>query len=103
MSFFSGIVKSFSQRDSKPQGNLDFDEEARALWARLNLDYDKRPGSKLWNPVDPIWRHPGGGGIIYVGNQTAAENLQLLKCVFYVILLYIFNNCCIVEVLASLT
>jgi hypothetical protein len=29
--------------------------------------------------LDPIWRHPEGGGIIYVGNQSAAENLRMLK------------------------
>jgi hypothetical protein len=57
---------------------LDFDEEARILWSRLNLDFDSR-SKGLWNPVDPIWRHPTGNGIIYVGNQSAAENLAYLR------------------------
>jgi hypothetical protein len=39
--------------------DLDFDEEARALWARLNLDYESR-NKGAWNPLDPIWRHPTG-------------------------------------------
>ena len=58
--------------------NLDFDEEARKLWERLNLDPESRTGGQ-WNPTDPIWRHPTGGGTIYVGNQTAAENLPFLQ------------------------
>lgn len=64
----------------KPAGPnmLDFDDEARALWDRLNLDPTSRKAG-LWNPLDSIWRHPEGGGTIYVGNQTAAENLTLLK------------------------
>lgn len=57
---------------------LDFDEEARALWERLNLDPNSRKFGQ-WNPIDSIWRHPVGGGTIFVGNQTAAENLNLLK------------------------
>lgn len=56
---------------------LNFDDEARALWNRLNLDYNNR-GSGYWNPTDPIWKHPTGGGVIYVGNQTAAENISYL-------------------------
>jgi hypothetical protein len=59
-------------------GMLDFDDEARLLFKKLNLDPDARSGGK-WNPIDPIYRHPTGGGTIYVGNQTAAENIQLLK------------------------
>jgi hypothetical protein len=57
---------------------LDFDEEARKLWASLNLDPDAHKGGQ-WNPTDPIYRHPTGGGTIYVGNQTAAENLAYLQ------------------------
>ena len=32
-----------------------------------------------WNALDSIYRHPTGNGIIYVGNQTAAENFTLLR------------------------
>eukprot|EP01032_Pedospumella_encystans_P019823 gene19823-22532_t len=62
----------------KAAANLDFDDEARALWDRLNLDPSSRKAG-MWNPVDSIWRHPEGGGTIYVGNQTAAENINLLR------------------------
>ena len=58
--------------------NLNFDDEAIALWTKLNLDPSSRKAG-MWNPLDSIWRHPEGGGTIYVGNQTAAENLTLLK------------------------
>lgn len=57
---------------------LDFDEEARKLWASLNLDPNAHKGGQ-WNPTDPIFRHPTGGGTIFVGNQTAAENLAYLQ------------------------
>lgn len=65
-------------RSKNAAPNLDFDAEARALWARLNLDPNGRSTGQ-WNPLDPIYKHPVGGGVIYVGNQTAAENLTLLK------------------------
>ena len=53
---------------------LDFDDEAKKLFARLNLDANGsgRPGS--YNPMDPIYRDPTTGGVIFVGNQTAAQN-----------------------------
>lgn len=57
---------------------LDFDDEAKVLMNKLNLD----PNSRLsghWNPLDSIYRHPEGGGTIYVGNQSAAENLTMLR------------------------
>lgn len=57
---------------------LDFDAEARSLFTRLNID-PKTKSNSLYNPVDPIWRHPTGGGTIYVGNQTAAESLAMLQ------------------------
>jgi len=63
---------------NKKNNAVDFDEEARLLWERLNLDPSAHKQGK-WNPLDPIWRHPEGGGIIYVGNQTAAEDLNLLR------------------------
>jgi len=69
---------------------LDFDDEARALWEKLNLDPSSRKAG-MWNPLDSIWRHPEGGGTIYVGNQKAAENISLLRSV-PVSLQLIFDN-----------
>lgn len=67
-----------SRAPAQKAANLDFDDEARALWDRLNLDPMSRKAG-MWNPVDSIWRHPEGGGTIYVGNQTAAENINILR------------------------
>jgi len=59
-------------------GQLDFDEEARKLWARLNLD-PSNINQGPYNALDALWRHPQTGATFYVGNQTAAANLQLLE------------------------
>lgn len=56
---------------------MDFDQAARDLFQRLNIDPNTKSNS-LYNPTDPIWRCPKGGGTIFVGNQTAAESLSLL-------------------------
>mgnify|MGYP003387398506 FL=1 len=58
--------------------DLDFDQKARDLWAWLNLNPQNGSGDQ-WNPIDPIFRHKGGGGTIYVGNQTAAGDLGMLR------------------------
>jgi hypothetical protein len=71
----------FNRAPHKPK-DIDFDAEARALWERLNLDPKTKSGSDHWNPVDPIFRHPNGGGVIYVGNQTAASDIQMLRFVY---------------------
>lgn len=62
-----------------PKETIDFDAEGRALLARLNLELNARNNVGLWNPMDPIWRHPTGGGTIYVGNEKAAASLSLLN------------------------
>jgi len=76
MNFFSGLSRTLSGKTNTPA--VDYDEEGRQLWAKLNLENSNRSAS-VWNPADPIWRHPAGKGIIYVGNQTAAENMTYLK------------------------
>lgn len=60
-----------------PNQGLDFDDEARKLWARLNLD-PTAINVGPYNAMDPLWRHPQTGGTFYVGNQTAAMNIELL-------------------------
>lgn len=57
---------------------MDFDEEARKLWARLNLD-PSIVNNGMHNALDPLWRHPETGGIFYVGNQTAASSMEVLQ------------------------
>ena len=58
---------------------LDFDEEGRALWARLNLDGAAGRARGHWNALDSLYRHPVSGGTLFVGNQSAAQNLSLLR------------------------
>lgn len=59
-------------------GQLDFDDEARKLFARLNLDPSAWK-SGPYNALDPLWKHPETGAVFFVGNQTAAQSLQLLQ------------------------
>lgn len=58
-----------------PQPN--YDDEARKLWARLNIDPTEVNGR--YNPLDAIWRHPETGAKIYVGNEIAAKTLSILQ------------------------
>lgn len=74
----SAAVSNNGGSSSRNGQMLDFDQEAHALWERLNLDPSSRKKGQ-WNALDSIYRHPSGGGTIYVGNQTAAENLTLLR------------------------
>lgn len=57
---------------------MDFDDEARKLWARLNLD-PSIVNQGLYNALDALWRHPRTGAIFFVGNQTAAQSLEILQ------------------------
>jgi hypothetical protein len=52
---------------------IDFDQAARDLWAKLNLD-PKLKGAREFNDMDAIWRHPQTGGTIFVGNQVINLN-----------------------------
>mmetsp|Transcript_18024 Transcript_18024/g.30314 ORF Transcript_18024/g.30314 Transcript_18024/m.30314 type:complete len:214 (+) Transcript_18024:345-986(+) len=65
------VVKSKGTRGEK----LDFDEEARKLFKSININPGEIGGE--YNYLDPIWRHPTSGGVLYVGNQTAAQDLQI--------------------------
>lgn len=62
----------------KKTETLDFDEEGRKLYASLNIDFSQVK-SGPYNSLDPIWKHPTTGGTIYVGNQTAASSLDVLR------------------------
>lgn len=56
----------------------NYDDEARKLWARLNLDPTKDKNGP-YNSLDPLWRNPETGGTFYVGNEVAAKNLAMLE------------------------
>lgn len=59
---------------------IDFDAEGRKLWEKLNLDPNSK-GSKELASIDALYKHPSGGGTIYVGGASAAKSLKLLKYV----------------------
>ena len=61
---------------------LDFDEEARKLFAALKVGDASRagegPGGRYSN-LDAVWEHPEHKTRIYVGNIRAAENAGILR------------------------
>ena len=65
----------FARAKSQSREKLDFDEEAQKLFKSLNLKPCEVGGD--YNYLDPIWRHPTSGGILYIGNQTAAQDLHV--------------------------
>ena len=75
---------STSQQRNESMSELDFDEEARKLFHKIGLDPkgSQRGGGtsgyrSLYNPMDPIFKR--GSSTIFVGNQQAAQNAQLLQ------------------------
>ena len=57
---------------------MDYDDEARKLFASLGLDTSGVGKCNIYNPMDAIYRD-AGGGTLYVGNNTAAQNAADLK------------------------
>mgnify|MGYP000677864853 CR=1 FL=1 len=59
----------------------DYDEEARKLFRQLNLppDGDASRGRSMYNNLDAIYRHPKSGGVVYVGNISAARSADILR------------------------
>jgi hypothetical protein len=71
-----------SRKVMESEDRTDFDAEGRLLLAKANLEATiaaNRSTPNFWNPCDAIFRHAIGGGIIYVGNQSVAENYRYLK------------------------
>ena len=61
-----------------PRGEaIDFDDAGRKLLAGLNLSGVRDPATSQWNNLDAIYAHPSSGGVIYVGNATAAESMEI--------------------------
>lgn len=66
---------------AKKDDATDFDDEAKALFAKLNLQPSSR--DRYLN-LDAIWKHPPsdagrGGGTVYVGNYIAASDQCTLQ------------------------
>ena len=54
----------------------DWDAEARKLLGRVNVSLQSRTA---FNHLDCIYQHPTTQAKLFVGNQTAARNVQLLE------------------------
>ena len=52
----------------------DYDEEGRRLIASLTTA--AASSNNLYNPMDPIWKDEATGGMVYVGNVTAAQEAK---------------------------
>ena len=71
-----GASKSSSRGGkSREQGS---ESRVAQLLTALNLDPATEPGAR-WSDVSAVFRHPSGGGVVYIGNQTAAESVEVLK------------------------
>ena len=80
------IEKSELITAAKELDNTNYDDEAYKLFRELNLQPPPRGGEsnttirRQYNNLDPIWKHPtDSGGIVYVGNYTAASDLRTLQ------------------------
>lgn len=77
----SASYRFSSKYTFKSERSIDYDEEGRKLQARLGanklIEGNIRPS--FWNEADPIFKHPISGAMIYVANQSFAQNLKSIK------------------------
>eukprot|EP00930_Biecheleria_cincta_P050498 TRINITY_DN3566_c1_g1_i1.p1 TRINITY_DN3566_c1_g1~~TRINITY_DN3566_c1_g1_i1.p1 ORF type:complete len:227 (-),score=37.28 TRINITY_DN3566_c1_g1_i1:197-814(-) len=62
----------------------DYDEEARKLFALLNLPPSgaatkESAAAHRYNNLDPIWQHPATGARVFIGNSTASSEREILR------------------------
>lgn len=58
------------RRGSDPGGEVDYAEEGRKLLALVNLDVSEHHTTVMrYAPYNAMYKHPSGGGILYVGNE----------------------------------
>lgn len=57
---------------------MDFDAEAHKVFQALGLK-DRALGPDVYRDLDQIYCSPSTGSTIYVGNQTAAQEMAVLK------------------------
>lgn len=58
---------------------MNYDDEARNLFASLGLDPSGAGKSNIYNPMDAIYCDQTTGGKVFVGNDAAAKNLPELQ------------------------
>ncbi|CAJ1362171.1 unnamed protein product [Effrenium voratum] len=61
----------------------DFDEEARKLFALLNLPSgaasDESSRLHGYHNLDAVWQHPTTGAQVFIGNATASSQREILR------------------------
>mmetsp|Transcript_2008 Transcript_2008/g.3755 ORF Transcript_2008/g.3755 Transcript_2008/m.3755 type:complete len:228 (+) Transcript_2008:23-706(+) len=67
------------------QDRPDYDEEARKLFALLNLppsgaaSAESSKGLYRYNNLDPIFKHPVTGARVFIGNASASSTREILR------------------------
>lgn len=76
-----GLRAFFGRKQKEAKPIHDFDEEAKKLYARLNLpDPTVRQDKFVAHDVpDCVWVHPNTGAKLYIGNIGSAQNLNVLN------------------------
>jgi hypothetical protein len=63
------------RRVSDPGGEVNYAEEGRKILARVNLASSDQEGAGLYAPCNAMYRHPSGGGVLFVGNEQVSHVL----------------------------
>eukprot|EP00965_Chrysotila_dentata_P132394 4378064-Pleurochrysis_carterae.AAC.1 len=58
---------------------MNFDDEARKLFAKLGLSKSGQVAGGRYNNLDPIYVTPGSKATVYVGNESAARSRDILS------------------------
>jgi hypothetical protein len=81
------ILRAFKRRSSSSRSSssskLDtdstYDDEARRLFAALNLPVAKGARRTAYDDLNAVWQHPTTGARVFIGNQTAASSKTMLQ------------------------
>ena len=66
-------------QDLAPAKQLDFDDEARKLFKKLNLPDDPvKDNMGFSREPDAVYQHPTSGAKFYIGDEMCAQDLKLL-------------------------
>lgn len=80
-----GLWVQTSPRTPRTHLDHDWDEEAQALFRRLNIDTVKCKDK--YRNMDAVYMHPTTGAKLFIGNQTAArsESVLLSEKVYHIV------------------
>ena len=65
-----------TSEENRGDSDIDYNEKGRDAMAALGIDGSEKDSQ---GNLSPIWRHPTGGGTIYVGNIYVAQNLSVIQ------------------------